>query len=97
MILNLLWSLREKLLSLPKSKIIYEKSTGNFDIDTDFEINKYLTEELRKICDVRVVSEHSNVESNESCWIIDPIDGSSNKMSGFPPKHIAYQPEFCLK
>ena len=77
-------SLREKILSLPQSKIIYEKSTGDFDIDTDFEIDKYLTEELRKICDVQVISEHSSAESNESCWIIDPIDGSSNKMSGFP-------------
>lgn len=84
MIINLLWSLREKILSLPKSKIVYEKSTGDFDIDTDFEINKYLTEELRKICDVQVVSEHSDIKSDESCWIIDPIDGSSNKMSGFP-------------
>lgn len=84
MIITLLWSLREKILNLPKSKIVYEKSTGDFDIDTDFEINKYLTEELRKICDVQVISEQSNVVSNESCWIIDPIDGSSNKMSGFP-------------
>lgn len=84
MIINLLWSLREKILNLPQSKIVCEKSTGDFDIDTDFEINKYLTEELRKICDVQVVSEHSNIESNENCWIIDPIDGSSNKMSGFP-------------
>lgn len=24
------------------------------------------------------------LNQNESCWIIDPIDGSSNKMSGFP-------------
>ena len=84
MIINLLWSLWEKILNLPKSKIVCEKSTGDFDIDTDFEINKYLTEELRKICDVQVVSEHSDIESNESCWVIDPIDGSSNKMSGFP-------------
>lgn len=84
MVINLLWNLREKILNLPKSKIVYEKSTGDFDINTDFEINKYLTEELRKICDAQVISEHSNVESNESCWIIDPIDGSSNKMSGFP-------------
>ena len=77
-------SLREKILSLPESKIVYEKSTGNFDIDTDFEINKYLTEELRKICDAQVISEHSDIKSDESCWIIDPIDGSGNKMSGFP-------------
>lgn len=84
MIITLLWSLREKILNLPQSKIVYEKSTGDFDIDTDFEINKYLTEELRKVCDVQVISEHSNIESNESCWIIDPIDGSGNKMSGFP-------------
>lgn len=84
MIIDLLWSLREKILSLSQSKIIYEKSTGNFDIDTDFEIDKYLTEELRKICNVQVVSEHSDIESNESRWIIDPIDWSSNKMSGFP-------------
>lgn len=63
MIIGLLWSLREKILNLPQSKIVCEKSTGDFDIDTDFEINKYLTEELRKICDVQVVSEHSNIES----------------------------------
>ena len=91
-VINLLWSLREKILSLQKSKIVYEKSIGDFDIDTDFEINKHLTEELRKICDVQVVSEHSNDESNGDCWIIDPIDGSSNKMSGFPySTTIAYK------
>lgn len=84
MIITLLWSLREKILNLPKSKIVYEKSIGNFDIDTDFEINKYLIEELSKICDAPVISEHSDIKSDESCWIIDPIDGSSNKMSGFP-------------
>ena len=83
-IINLLLSLREKILSLPKSEIVYEKSTGDFDIDTDFEIDKYLTEELRKICDAQVISEHSDIKSDESCWIIDPIDGSSNKMTGFP-------------
>ena len=84
MIIDLLWNLREKIHNLPQSSIVYEKSIGNFDTDTDFEINEYLIRELRKICDVQVVSEHSNIESNESCWIIDPIDGSSNKLSGFP-------------
>lgn len=84
MIIDLLWNLREKIHNLPKSNIVNEKSIGNFDTDTDFEINEYLIRELRKICDVQVVSEHSNIESNESCWIIDPIDGSSNKLSGFP-------------
>lgn len=83
-IINLLWNLREKIHNLPKSNIVNEKSIGNFDTDTDFEINEYFIRELRKICDVQVVSEHSNIESNESCWVIDPIDGSSNKLSGFP-------------
>ena len=36
-----------------------------------------------KIKDVVVVSEHSDVESNEDCWVIDPIDGTGNRMSGF--------------
>ena len=31
-----------------------------------------------------VISEHSDAESNEDCWIIDPIDGTGNRMSGFP-------------
>lgn len=84
MIITLLWSLREKILNLPKSKIVYEKSIGNFDIDTDFEINEYLIRELRKIKDAVVISEHSDAESNEDCWIIDPVDGTGNRMSGFP-------------
>lgn len=55
-------------------------------------MNKYLIEELRKINDVEVVSEHSNIESNENCWIIDPIDGTGNEMSGFPySTTIAYK------
>lgn len=92
MIIDLLWNLREKILNLPQSKIVSEKSIGNFDIDTDFEINEYLIRELRKIKDVVVVSEHSDVESNEDCWVIDPIDGTGNRMSGFPySTTIAYR------
>ena len=92
MVINLLWTLKEKILNLPQSRIISEKSIGNFDIDADFEIDKYLTEELRKIGNVQVVSEHNNTEPNENCWIIDPIDGSSNKISGFPySTTIAYR------
>ena len=92
MIIDLLWNLREKIHNLPQSKIVSEKSIGNFDIDTDFEINEYLIRELRKIKDVVVVSEHSDVESNEDCWVIDPIDGTGNRMSGFPySTTIAYR------
>lgn len=67
MIIDLLWNLREKIHNLPKNNIVNEKSIGNFDTDTDFEINEYLIRELRKIKDVVVVSEHSDVESNEDC------------------------------
>lgn len=91
-VINLLWNLLEKIHNLPQSKIVSEKSIGNFDIDTDFEINEYLIRELRKIKDVVVVSEHSDVESNEDCWVIDPIDGTGNRMSGFPySTTIAYR------
>lgn len=91
-IINLLRSLREKIHSLPKSSVVNEKSIGNFDTDTDFEINEYLIRELRKIKDVVVISEHSDAESNEDCWIIDPVDGTGNRMSGFPySTTIAYR------
>lgn len=70
---------------------IGEKSPGDFVTIADQECERALGERLRAIRDLPVVGEEaaaedpnllSMIESSEACWVVDPIDGTSNFVAG---------------
>ena len=64
-----------------------ETKTGhaNFVTDMDLEIQRQLTERLSKVLPEAVVvaEEQDRHPEAELCWIIDPIDGTTNYITGF--------------
>ena len=72
---------------------IMEKSPGDLVTIADQECERVLTERLTQVRDVPVVGEEAAtadpslldvVAQAPACWIIDPIDGTSNFVEGNP-------------
>ena len=63
------------------------KLEGNVKTNVDVLINDFLEENLPNVIDVPILSEedfsHFREKSN-LCWIVDPIDGTLNLLSGSP-------------
>lgn len=63
------------------------KGRGNLVTQTDLEVETKLTEELRReFPDHRVLSEESAADTDTAgwVWVIDPVDGTRNFVSGIP-------------
>ncbi len=63
------------------------KGRGNLVTETDLEVEKNLTEELtREFPEHRVLSEETAADTDTAgwVWVIDPIDGTRNFVSGIP-------------
>lgn len=67
---------------------VSKKGTKDFVTSADLKAEKILIAELSKARpEFSIISEEAGFiksESNEFCWIIDPLDGTSNFMHGFP-------------
>lgn len=67
---------------------VSKKGTKDFVTSADLKAEKILISELSKARpEFSIISEESGVikgTSSEFCWIIDPLDGTSNFMHGFP-------------
>ncbi|SFJ94559.1 myo-inositol-1(or 4)-monophosphatase [Pseudovibrio ascidiaceicola] len=65
---------------------IQEKSFRDYVTNVDFTVDKFLTQELQKLTpNIKVLSEERVIEgAEETFWIIDPIDGTHNLLSGIP-------------
>jgi myo-inositol-1(or 4)-monophosphatase len=63
------------------------KSDRDLVTEADELVEKMLLEKLKKIYDIPFLSEEFNPETklNDPCWIIDPIDGTTNFISGIAP------------
>lgn len=70
---------------------IGEKSPGDFVTIADQECERVLSDRLRQIRDIPVIGEEAAavdpgvldlVDTSASCWVIDPIDGTSNFVAG---------------
>lgn len=69
-----------------KLKIV-EKSLGQFVTDADKKVEKFIISSIKKkFPDHHILAEESgeNGKHSEYTWIIDPIDGTNNFMSGIP-------------
>lgn len=63
------------------------KGRGNLVTETDLEVEKNLTEEFtREFSAHRVLSEETAADTDTAgwVWVIDPIDGTRNFVSGIP-------------
>ena len=67
--------------------------SGPWDVVTDADVlaERYLTEVLRTIIDIRVVGEEATaadaslldlVAASDACWLVDPVDGTRNFVEG---------------
>ena len=65
---------------------IYEKNFGNYVTDIDILMEKSLRAELSKLLPNSsfIGEELDNENSGSWCWIIDPIDGTTNFIYNFP-------------
>jgi myo-inositol-1(or 4)-monophosphatase len=60
------------------------KCSNDFVTDVDRDINTFLEFELKEIKNLPVVSEENNVKAKKDYWVIDPIDGTTNLIHGYP-------------
>lgn len=69
---------------------IERKADRTYVTSADMHIHELLTQRLRSIVDIPVVSEEAPCHSiPESCWLIDPIDGTSSYVAGLPTWSIS--------
>ncbi|WP_280433843.1 inositol monophosphatase family protein [Nocardia carnea] len=69
---------------------IQEKAPGDLVTVADREAEQLISRGLREVLDIPVVGEESAAEdpsrlsalSARSCWVVDPIDGTSNFVAG---------------
>jgi myo-inositol-1(or 4)-monophosphatase len=64
------------------------KSRRDLVTEADEETEKFLIENLKKIENIKFLSEEFNPDTlvgNDPLWIIDPIDGTTNFASGIAP------------
>jgi myo-inositol-1(or 4)-monophosphatase len=63
------------------------KSDRDLVTEADELVEKMLLEKLKRIDDIPFLSEEFNPATtlNDPCWIIDPIDGTTNFISGIAP------------
>lgn len=60
------------------------KGTADFVTSIDLEINNYLKKALLDIDDnIAFFSEEENGSLKDLCWILDPIDGTTNLIYGY--------------
>ncbi len=79
-------------LVLDTKKIILEKTNisvsikakNDFVTDIDIAISEFLKTELKKIApDIGFFSEEEEGLLSDNCWILDPIDGTTNLIFGY--------------
>ena len=77
-VLALVKSTREIILSKRELKVSM-KGASDFVTDVDLAVSGYLTEELAKLdASVGFFSEEEAGCLHDDCWILDPIDGTTN-------------------
>ncbi len=86
------------VLTVKRSALILKKPirqishNQNPSTNIDYEISNFLSKTLKKILNIEVLSEESLNKPpifHKQCWIIDPIDGTMNYISGSPDVAIS--------
>ena len=81
---EILWKTRQ-LFDPEITMKVFTKSQGNYVTSVDYSVEQYLKEELQLLLpEAGIVSEESDPQCRDINWVIDPIDGTGNMISGFP-------------
>lgn len=76
---------REVLLAHRGAAPALFKGKGDFATEADLAIEALLREHLRRETGINVFGEENGGEfTPEACWVLDPIDGTSNYSAGNP-------------
>lgn len=77
--------LKTKDIILNKSKLkVSIKAKNDFVTDVDVAVSDFLKTELYKIApSVSLFSEEEKGSLSDNCWILDPIDGTTNLIYGY--------------
>ena len=72
-------------LILEKNELNFKlKGNADFVTDVDLAISEFLKSELYKLDkSIGFFSEEENGKLSENCWILDPIDGTTNLVYGY--------------
>ena len=82
--LDILWKSGDMLKS-GKEMQVSSKSQGNFVTSVDYSMEQYFMEALHKLLpEAGFISEESDPLYRKVNWVIDPIDGTGNMITGFP-------------
>lgn len=71
-------------------KDVAQKGTFDYVTRADKEISSFLHKKLKEAYpDIGFVSEEEEGKAEETCWILDPIDGTTNYMHGLYPSAVS--------
>lgn len=66
---------------------IYEKGTANYVTQVDYNVEKFLIQELKKILpESNIIAEESatnQYDFQKPTWVLDPVDGTTNLMHSY--------------
>lgn len=83
LVLNLVKKTRDIILSGNKSDYKM-KGDADFVTDIDISVSEFLKEKLKEInSDIGFFSEEDTGHLTDNCWILDPIDGTTNLIFGY--------------
>lgn len=81
---------REIVKNPDAKKDVRMKGDADFVTAVDTGISEYLREELHKLYpDIGFFSEEENGQLSDPCWILDPIDGTTNLVYGYEMSSIS--------
>ena len=77
--------LKTKDIILSKNKLkVSIKSKNDFVTDVDIAVSNFLKKELYKLdSSISFFSEEGSGNLSNNCWILDPIDGTTNLIYGY--------------
>lgn len=75
------------LLSYYRTGLAREyKKDGSFATEADIQVEQFLVEHLKEVVPGAAffVEEAGKIQGNDYCWVIDPLDGTTNFAQGLP-------------
>ena len=75
------------LLSYYQASLVREyKQDGSFATQADKQVERFLIERLKSLVPGAAffVEESGQIQGNDYCWVIDPLDGTTNFAQGLP-------------
>jgi myo-inositol-1(or 4)-monophosphatase len=85
-IIGLVQSTKDMILDGSKSLKVTEKGPADFVTQIDLKVQEYLIKGLKGLHpDIQIMAEEkeNQIDPSMPCWILDPIDGTTNLVHGY--------------